>query len=117
MGIPNEMIVRESQFPFPYEAPEEGYENQILTLDYYMREVVSNIDSSDYVFRIRTVINEDGKIESTLYGRIEGPILVMGNHQITPIKFIYLLNPTPNDRNLEPARNERGVIIPFSQNR
>jgi hypothetical protein len=50
-----------------------------------------------YFFRVRTVVDSNGKIISANYGKIYGDFM----------NFTYYLNPTPNDRNVEfdPKRN------------
>jgi hypothetical protein len=52
----------------------------------------------NYFFRVRTILDKDGNIESALYGKIHGDFQLdhHGN-----IGFTYYLNPTPNDRNVE----------------
>jgi len=55
----------------------------------------------DYmVFRIRTNTDEQGKIVSSHYGKIYGPVGVP-HRWSKKFSFTYYLNPTPNDRNLE----------------
>ena len=58
--------------------------------------------------------NESGKIVSALYGKIHGEI---GYSWTRGIRFIYYLNPTPNDRNLEfdPSRNLFTDLKPMEQ--
>jgi len=60
----------------------------------------TNIDfKSEYGYycRVRTKLDEEGKIIETMYGKIYGDFLA----------FTYYLNPTPNDRNVEfdPKKN------------
>lgn len=49
-------------------------------------------------FRIRTKYDASGNIESAYYGKIYGDINIK---DVEGVKFLYYLNPTPNDRNLE----------------
>ena len=51
-----------------------------------------------YAFRIRTVYDEDGNIKSAYYGKIYDDFDVSS---LEGVRFLYYLNPTPNDRNLE----------------
>ena len=51
-----------------------------------------------YAFRIRTVYDDDGNVKSAYYGKIYGDFDLSG---LEGVSFIYYLNPTPNDRNLE----------------
>ena len=45
----------------------------------------------NYLFRVRTVVDDKGNIVSAHYGKIYGDFM----------EFKYYLNPTPNDRNVE----------------
>lgn len=56
-----------------------------------------------YSFRVRTVLDENGKVKSALYGKIRGDFRFYAGTQVphAGIGFDYYLNPTPNDRNLE----------------
>ena len=51
-----------------------------------------------YAFRIRTVYDESGKIKSAYYGKIYGDFNLSKREGVS---FLYYLNPTPLDRNLE----------------
>ena len=57
-----------------------------------------------YLFRLRTMKDESGRITSAIFGKITKPFdfqassIGDGSHQVN---FDYYLNPTPNDRNLE----------------
>ena len=51
-----------------------------------------------YAFRIRTKYDESGRVKSALYGKVYGDFDMNG---IDGVSFLYYLNPTPNDRNLE----------------
>ena len=91
-------------------APEEGYLREIsfsesTSSDLQRRE---GLDAKRcYCFRIRVERDESGKIKSSLYGKIYGDpsFLLDGDdrwkQKIGGISFLYYLNPTPNDRNLE----------------
>jgi hypothetical protein len=69
-----------------------------------------------YYFRVRTVLDAEGKVKSALYGKITGDVrLFVGTKAPhAGISFDYYLNPTPNDRNLEfdPRRN----LLPGARN-
>ena len=60
-----------------------------------------------YCFRIRTERDENGKVKSSLYGKIYGDpsFFLEGSdrwkQKICGISYLYYLNPAPNDRNLE----------------
>ena len=51
-----------------------------------------------YAFRIRTKYDDNGKIKSAYYGKIYDDFDVSS---LEGVRFLYYLNPTPNDRNLE----------------
>lgn len=52
----------------------------------------------NYAFRIRTKYDASGNIESAYYGKIYGDFNIK---DVEGVEFLYYLNPTPNDRNLE----------------
>jgi hypothetical protein len=66
------------------EAPAEEYQPE------YEQTHMPNPDRI-YYFRVRTVLDSQGNILSTHYGKIYGDFM----------QFRYYLNPTPNDRNVE----------------
>lgn len=73
----------------------------------------SNTQSPESVFgyfiRVRTELDQDGKIKSALYGKIPGNIRFYAGTKVplAGMGFDYYLNPTPNDHNLEfnPTKN------------
>ena len=78
-------------------APENGYERRLYR--WYNSEGECNDDKSrNYAFRIRTEKDEKGNITSAYYGKVYGDFRV---NYLRGIAFLYYLNPTPNDRNLE----------------
>ena len=96
----------------PRQAPEDGYEPKLskrisraaegASIEYATRE------DQNYFFRVRTVLDPNGKVISALYGKIPGDIqFFAGSSPKGYAKFIYYLNPTSLDRNLEfdPKRN------------
>jgi hypothetical protein len=54
-------------------------------------------------FRIRSRYDEKGNLKEAYYGKIYGDFEIQGDEKrgITSISFLYYLNPTPLDRNLE----------------
>jgi len=110
-----------SQFKSPHEAPLSGYapkkswrkSNKPVEGDRYRYETVANETAHDanYTLRVRTVLDDKGKIKSAHYGKIYGDFEFGGatlddsGHGV--ILFTYYLNPTESDRNLEfdPERN------------
>ena len=115
-------INKGSELRLPRYAPQDGYQATL------MKEVKrpargQPIDSGtqedqNYFFRVRTVVDENGKIKSALYGKIIGDIVVDPFHSKTAlIQFSYCLNPNPNDRNMEfdPKKNLFEQLSPLVQ--
>ena len=101
-----------SSFPSVYEAPANGYQSQlVLLLDRTQEHILKKeqLGESDYlIFRVRTVLDDKGDIVNARYGKIYGPVEYGEEEQGGGgVRFIYYLNPTDNDRNLEfdPSRN------------
>jgi len=100
-----------SVFRSPYEAPIEGYEpEKTWTFGRSPNAPGSSdtfIGGSDndigYMFRVRTVLDKDGKVKDALYGKIYGDIrfYVGTSAPKAGIGFNYYLNPISKDRNLE----------------
>jgi hypothetical protein len=101
---------RYSTFKWPREAPENGYQSTLISRsegkpNYGITESAKDIDV--YFFRVRTV-EQNGRIVSACYGKINGGIAVAPMHSKTcKVQLTYYLNPTSLDRNLEwdPKRN------------
>jgi hypothetical protein len=103
-----------SNLKSPYEAPLEGYQpikkwhisrkanpdkSNRLANDIVVREFDWN---ANYIFRIRTEIDEKGKVISALYGKIYGDLEFAGYCEDGSwLKITYYANPNKNDRNLE----------------
>jgi hypothetical protein len=89
-----------SELVSDYEAPKEGYQDTWVQRTWKEKggyhQTTSKMDRNFY-FRVRTKVDEKGNIISAHYGKIYGDFM----------SFIYYLNPTPNDRNVEfdPKRN------------
>ena len=92
------------------EAFENGYQRKLtfsesMAYDLQRREGLDR--GKCYCFRIRTERDEAGRIKSSLFGKIYGDpaFLLNGGDRWTQkvggIAFLYYLNPTPNNRNLE----------------
>ena len=67
-------------------------------------EYYSNYNKSQcYQFRVRTRYDEKGKLKEAYYGKIYGDFEIQGDEKrgIISISFLYYLNPTSLDRNLE----------------
>lgn len=93
---------RQSDFIFPYEAPESGYYPSLLEADAAADAITPhgdsqnrNYHSANYIFRTRT-----GNTPNGLYGRIFGPFGFIIRDTNPIVQFTYYLNPS-GTRNLE----------------
>ena len=90
-------------------APQDGYRNEYLCWKGRMSDLkyASHFDKRrNFAFRIRTRRDENGKITSAYYGKIYGDInfkklFGVDVEAVAAPSFLYYLNPTPLDRNLE----------------
>lgn len=125
-AVGKDQFTNESKFPFVYEAPRDGYELKTFSqASYFPREPKLNIPLANFTFRIRTKFDELGNICHAFYGQLNGEkdhyskqvdrINTQGGGRGGGIALLctYWVNPTPNDRNLEPARNKDGQLIPY----
>jgi hypothetical protein len=101
-----------SQLRLPRYAPEDGYKPALIkeakrpSKEQPIDPGVQ--DDQSYFFRVRTVMDGNGKIKSALYGKLNGDVTVDVFHSKTAmIQFSYCLNPNPNDLNMEfdPKKN------------
>ena len=83
-------------------VPSNGYSNNILRWKGWFGGgdgIKTDCDKNrNYAFRIRTKYDASGNIESAYYGKIYGDFNIK---DVEGVEFLYYLNPTPNDRNLE----------------
>lgn len=123
----------QSELQSPYTAPLDGYRPQMswrkrkqVTPDpsgQSLRKQVDVIDdtatSSDYLFRVRSVLNEEGEVVSALYGKVYGRFMFAGaSKEGTFIRgFQVYLNPSVNNRNIEydPKQNLMKAVKPWKQ--
>lgn len=96
---------------FPHQAPVTGYVKELIQ-SYESKPGTIEIGKAgdpdyetNYYFRIRSELDEDGNVIGGLYGKIHGQI-ELGNwawlHRDKPyIYFNYYLNPNNNDTNIE----------------
>lgn len=92
-----------SEFIFPYLAPESGYAQFMKKYKKNWSYAAVEHDYKDngrvnYIFRVRSETDKDGKIISACYGRIKGELLMSGK---LGLQFEYWFNPVPNERSLE----------------
>jgi hypothetical protein len=88
-------------------APLDGYKADYLVTkgkDKSVKYFSSSNPDRNFAFRIRTKKDKNGKIVSAFYGKIYGDIdfkKFTSNVPVAAPSFMYYLNPTPLDRNLE----------------
>jgi hypothetical protein len=89
-------------------APEDGYTPDYLVTkgrDKNVKYFSSSNPDRNFAFRIRTKKDKNGKIVSAYYGKIYGDIEIKKPYtveiSVAAPSFMYYLNPTPLDRNLE----------------
>jgi hypothetical protein len=86
-------------------APLDGYVSKVSkSLSHTHENGWQNDENKEqnYYFRVRTITDSQGNIRSALYGKIYGDFTLDPiNSNTTWILFVYYLNPTPNDRNVE----------------
>jgi hypothetical protein len=87
----------------PRYAPTEGYSSNLeLKYGLGVSGYFPKRDDQNYFFRVRTEVDEKGKIKSAIYGKIRGNIKCDVINSKTGILFFqYELNPTPLDVNME----------------
>ena len=119
--IPKEQIHPDSDFKWPYEAPEDGYHDKLLFIkkDYAGENEVKSKSSlepdADYYFiRIRTEFDEAGKIKKAYYGRFlfpsDGNKFCYRKRWGVEGTFTYYINPD-GSRNME-YDPEKNLFIP-----
>jgi hypothetical protein len=89
-----------SHFRWPYEAPENGYKQELALSDTYKatKKYTPGYDKKKrYIFRVRTQVDEKGNIISAKYGKIKGDIEL---HVLGALRFEYYFNPS-GSRSLE----------------
>jgi hypothetical protein len=98
-----------SWYRLPRTAPLDGYQKTLAirkatsSRGYYARKA----EDENYLFRVRSEVDKDGKLKRAMYGKIRGPILLEPRSgQVGEVKMHYYLNPDYT-RNLEfdPKRN------------
>jgi len=113
VSIPDRDVFQNSECVFPRYAPEGGYTETNLVLKTTVQPGQSDkhtfsLPSQNLFFRVRTEVDEDGRIKKANYGKLVGPI-ECGLHgtKTGKLRLTYYLNPDVNDRNLEfdPTQN------------
>lgn len=99
-----------------YEAPVDGYEK---TVTWVLERTSEKMNISEpprdeyFVFRVRTEVDEKGKIVKANYGKIYGPVQYGNLGGRLVLRMSYYFNPEVNSRNLEfdPKRNLSGQDV------
>ncbi len=94
-----------SIFKFPYEAPLNGYEqNRVWNSAYDGKTMKMNFgpnDETNYIFRIRSDVDEKGNLRRALYGVVVGEVFLGGGFDTgQTVSFTYAVNPNWT-RNIE----------------
>ncbi|QBG46695.1 hypothetical protein EGM51_04510 [Verrucomicrobia bacterium S94] len=91
----------QSSFKWPYLAPTNNYQP---TVEWHSTRsnagAISNNfkENVNYIFRVRTQVDDEGNITSACYGKISGPF---GLGWADWVNWVYWFNPVPNERSLE----------------
>ena len=100
-----------------YEAPVDGYEKTVTwSLEVFKKkkDIINAPPSDEYfVFRVRTEVDDQGKIVKANYGKIYGPVQYGNLGGRLVLSMMYYFNPEVNSRNLEfdPKKNLSGQRI------
>ena len=117
-NVPDPLL--RSELPPPQIAPEIEYEK---TIEHYARSspthkwgVSSRDETRRLIFRVRTVVDEEGKIISANYGWATQDLFfatIPGKK--TGFSFMYYYNPDPKSRSLEPKEiaDRQNKVSPF----
>jgi hypothetical protein len=105
--VPKSDVHENCALKLPREAPEKGYSIREFVYKWIIGpdqpgKRTASTDTENFFFRVRTVLDDEGRITHAQYGKLAGPIDYhrMKGETLT-VKFTYYLNPTPNDRNVE----------------
>ncbi|MBR4260035.1 MAG: hypothetical protein IKQ17_13455 [Kiritimatiellae bacterium] len=86
-------------------APEQGFSphyEQSCGVGKDLKVFRSRNESKCLCFRVRTKYDEKGNVVEGYYGKIYGDVVMEWSYLgVSRVGFLYYLNPTPNDRNLE----------------
>jgi len=109
--IIEDIVVEESDFISPYIAPLSGYQIEFKGRKATVKSEtgrpyrVNELQNHDVIlFRIRTILDDNGEVQEARYGKIYNGFKLGGAaSEKYWISFNYYLNPEVNDRNLEYA--------------
>lgn len=88
----------------PVNAPESGYSKEVFFSNHPRQDGLfpgTELSRRVWVFRVRTKLDNDGKLISAQYGKIQGHPQVLLFSQGHAFRMTYYLNAKKNDRNLE----------------
>jgi hypothetical protein len=95
-----------SQLLLPPVAPDAGYAPELV---WHHSTTEKPGPVLGYFFRVHTVLDEQGNVQSALYGKMHGDVQFYPGTKVPKagMSFLYYLNPEPNSRNVEfdPKRN------------
>lgn len=114
----NSVRFKDSWFTLPRYAPDQGYATNWFAYICQTPLKGRHGEKTDaflggnaqksYFVRVRSKVDENGKLEEAHYAKIVGEIEASGiAGPWTALAFTYYINPTPNDRNMEfdPKKN------------
>jgi hypothetical protein len=94
-----------SAYKWPYNAPLDGYQEVLRKItsnhqnaNELSEHLVKKKFDTNYMFRIRTKLDEQGNVLSALYGKIRGELKVYAKGGV---QFHYYLNTDPHSQSLE----------------
>lgn len=116
-GVRRHKLDNFSNFRSLYEAPADGYEKTVTwSIETFrkQKDIITEPPLDEYfIFRIRTVEDENGKMAKANYGKIYGPVQYgdLGGRLV--LRMMCYFNPEVNSRNLEfdPKKNLAGQNI------
>ena len=126
-AIPQSEYAAQSDLRMPRQAPMDGYISKIVleSLGKPGKPVqfINSLAVTNYFLRIRSVLDEKGRVKQAMYGKIAGPIQFTGSPKWSPVPTItlgdYYVNPdgtrnTEYDRKRNlfkaPTRNEESAL-------
>lgn len=118
-GVRRHKLDNFSNFRSLYEAPEDGYEKTVTwSIETFrkQKDIITEPPLDEYfIFRVRTVVDDKGKMVKANYGKIYGPVQYgdLGGRLV--LRMMYYFNPEVNSRNLEfdPKKNLSGQQFPW----
>ncbi len=85
----------------PSKAPDNGYRSSWRFSNKEQPSADIAMSDEAYVFRVRTVLDDEGKVISARYGKLDGRVIGWLPQAVPSILMTYYLNAAPNERSLE----------------